>query len=158
MSTFVPGWTWQTMHWLVGIRSSNLCWIGCPGWSLRIVGSTYLTHSSRLGRRRSPVAVLGQETAGDRTAIVRIQHVTGAATTAAIVAGVIVGAEEVQRRVEQTCLGQADEDRVGSILGTEATIAKSFARTTGFFQNRSGIPTSARKRPPRSKIRSTLPG
>ncbi len=88
-----------------------------------------------LGRRRSRIAVLGKKAARRRTSVVRVQHMTRAATTAAVVAGVVVGAKKVQRRVEQACLCQADEHRVGAILGTQTTVAKSFARTSGFFQN-----------------------
>ena len=37
--TLVPGWTWQTMHWLVGIAAVKRCSIGWPGSFFGIVGS-----------------------------------------------------------------------------------------------------------------------
>src|SRR2546422_11538727 len=39
-SMFVPGWTWQTMHWLEGMARVNVCRIGWPDSFLGIVGST----------------------------------------------------------------------------------------------------------------------
>ena len=59
--TFVPGWTWQTMHWLVGIESVNLWAIGWPGSFLGIVGST-----EKL-RPRLPNLAYGPEWAGERS-------------------------------------------------------------------------------------------
>ncbi len=39
--TLVPGWTWQTMHWLLGMPVTNLCSIGWPGSFLGMVGSGF---------------------------------------------------------------------------------------------------------------------
>ena len=47
----------------------------------------------------------------DRRAIVGVDDVAGGAAAGAIVAGMVVGAEEVERRIEQARLLQADEDR-----------------------------------------------
>src|SRR5262249_34215857 len=43
LSTFVPGWMWHTMHWLVGTPTVKRCVIGCPGSSLGMVGSIVFT-------------------------------------------------------------------------------------------------------------------
>ena len=51
-----------------------------------------------------------------RIAIVRIDYVTGRATGRAIVARMIVGAEKVQRRIEQTRLLQTEKNRIGAIV------------------------------------------
>ena len=39
--TLVPGWMWQTMHWLVGmpLPLAKRCSMGWPGSSLGMVGS-----------------------------------------------------------------------------------------------------------------------
>ena len=92
-----------------------------------------------LGDRR--IGVLAQPTmprlsvrAGvHRRAIVGIDDVTRRATARPIIAGVIVGAEEVERRVEQTSLLQPNENRVGAVLSTESAIAQTCSRTARFF-------------------------
>ena len=48
----------------------------------------------------------------------------GRAAAGAVVAGLIVGAEERQQRVEQAGLLQAEKDRIGARLGAEAAIAQ----------------------------------
>ncbi len=37
---FVPGWMWQTMHWLDGMARVNTCLMGWPDSFFGIVGST----------------------------------------------------------------------------------------------------------------------
>ena len=67
--TVVPGWIWQTMHWLVGMLLVNMCWIGCPGSSLGIVGSMYWTQSSfsEAARPRWPYLANGPEAISERS-------------------------------------------------------------------------------------------
>ena len=50
-----------------------------------------------------------------------------------IVAGVIVRAEKVERRVEQTRLLQAEIDGVGAVVGAEAARAESLVGRAGVF-------------------------
>ena len=64
----------------------------------------------------------------DRRAVVGVDDVAGGAAAGAVVAGVVVGAEEVERRVEQARLLQADEDGVGAVLGAQAAVAEPRAR------------------------------
>ena len=70
----------------------------------------------------------------------------------------IVGAQEIERRIEQARLLQADEHRVGAVLGAQAADADSRVRGRPDSSSRSGMPISGRKRPPRSKMRRILPG
>ena len=51
--------------------------------------------------RQASVTILGEKIARDRISIVGIQHMTGGATAAAIVTGVIVGTQEVEGRIEK---------------------------------------------------------
>ena len=37
----MPGWMWQTMHWLVGMPTVNWCLIGWPGSLRGMVGSAW---------------------------------------------------------------------------------------------------------------------
>ena len=107
--TLVPGWMWQTMHWLVGmpVREAVLDRMARLVLRDRRVG---------IVRRRAAVAELGVRPGVDRRAVVGVDDVAGRAAAGAVVAGMVVGAEEVQRRVEQPRLVQADEarDRCGS--------------------------------------------
>src|SRR5207248_167485 len=61
----------------------------------------------------------------DRRAVIGIDDVAGSAARLAEVASVVVGADEVRAGVEQTRLLQADEDRVGAVLGAEAAVAET---------------------------------
>ncbi len=58
-------------------------------------------------------------------AVIRVDDVAGGAAAGAIVAGVVVRAEEVERGVEQSRLGQADEHRVGAVLGAEPSLGEA---------------------------------
>ena len=86
---------------------------------------------------RAAIAELGVRAGVDRRAVVGVDDVAGGAAAGAIVAGVIVGAEEVERRIEQARFLQADEDGIGAVLGAEAAVAQAGARLAGIFQ-RSG--------------------
>ncbi len=66
------------------------------------------------GRRRSEVAEFRVLAGVRRVAVVGVDHVTRRAPGGAKVAGVVVGAEHVQRRVQQARLLQSQEDRVGA--------------------------------------------
>ena len=63
-----------------------------------------------------------------RIAIVRIDDVTSSTTRRAIVARMIVGAEKVQRGIEQTCLLQSKKNRIGAIVCAKAARAQTFVR------------------------------
>jgi hypothetical protein len=47
---------------------------------------------------------------------------------------VVVGAEEVERGIEEAGLRQADEHRVGAVLGAEAAVAQARARAAGLLE------------------------
>ena len=70
----------------------------------------------------------------------------------------VVGAEEVERRVEEPGLLQADEDR--DRCGCWVPRPRVLSRRAGLPGSSSGfgMPTSCGTRPPRSKIRRMLPG
>ena len=149
--TLVPGWMWQTMHWLVGMPAANWCSIGWPGSFLgdRRVGFWKL-------RPRLPN--VGVRAGVDRRAVVGVDHVAGGAAARAIVAGVVVGAQEVERRVEEPRLA-AGRSKTGSVrFWVPRPRSLRPARGLPGSSNGSGMPISCGSRPPRSKIRRTLPG
>ena len=94
------------MHCDDGIALVRTCLIGWPRSSFGIVGSTVAlvpeVPEGGVGRGVRGVPVVG------------VDHVAGRAAGGAVVAGVIVGAEHVERRVEQARLLQAQEDGVGA--------------------------------------------
>src|SRR5712692_4746283 len=57
-------------------------------------------------------------------AIIGINHMTSRAAAAAIVARMIIGARKRHDRVEQTCLLQAEENRIGAKLRAEAAFTQ----------------------------------
>lgn len=97
-----------------------------------------------IGEAKTPIAELGIRTRVDRRAVVGVDHVARRAATRTVIARVIVRAQEVERRVEQSGFGQADEDRIGAILGAQAAIAQAstgparFFETFGEYQLRAG--------------------
>ena len=147
--TLVPGWMWQTMHWLLGMESVNWWAIGWPEQFLGIVGS---------GEKLVPlVAEAGIRPRMDRRAIVGVDHVAAAASAGTVVAGVVVGAQEIQRRIEQAGLLQPEKNRVRAVGRAQAAVAQARAGRPGSSSG-SGMPVSGRNLPPRSKMRRTLPG
>src|SRR5690606_10005910 len=78
--------------------------------------------------------VLGKRPGVDWRAVVGIQHVARAAPAAAIVAGMVVRPQEVERRIEQPRLLQADEYRIGPVLRSQPALAEAFARAARLFQ------------------------
>ena len=72
-------------------------------------------------------------------AIVGVDHVAGGAPGAAIVAGLIVGAEEVEQRVEQAGALQALKDGVGAREGAEAAIAQAVVAALEDAQRVAGL-------------------
>ena len=72
-------------------------------------------------------------------AIVGVDHVAGGAAGAAIVAGLVVGAEEVEQRVEQAGALQALEDGVGAGEGAEAAIAQAVVAALEDAQRVAGL-------------------
>src|SRR5262249_33677152 len=61
----------------------------------------------------------------DARAIIGIDHVAGSAAARAIVAGMVVRAEEIQRRVQQAGLLQTDEHGIGAVLRAKAAVAEA---------------------------------
>ena len=56
----------------------------------------------------------------DRGAIVGVDHMAAGAAARAVVAGMVVGAEEVERRIEEARLREAHEHRIGPVLRSQA--------------------------------------
>src|SRR4029077_4306459 len=83
--------------------------------------------------RRAPVAEFGVGAGVDRRAIICIDDVASRAAARAVIAGVVVGAEEIERGVEQPRARQADHDGIGSVLGAEAPFTEARARLARFF-------------------------
>src|SRR6202011_3781382 len=69
----------------------------------------------------------------NRRAVIGIKDMAGRAAARAVVAGVVVGAQEVQSRVEEPRLGQADEDGIGAVLGAQPADAEAGARLAVIF-------------------------
>ena len=77
------------------------------------------------GEAFAAVAELRVGTGVDWRAIVRVDDMAAGAAAGAVVAGMVIGAEEVQRGVEQPRLGEADHDGVGAVFGAKAAVAQS---------------------------------
>src|SRR5215831_10344789 len=104
--TVVPGWTWQSMHWLVGML-------------------LVLADHRVLVVAEAAAAVLGVRPGVNRRAVVGVDDVARSAARLAEVASMVVGPNEVRGRVEQTRLLEADEDRVGAVLGAKAAVTET---------------------------------
>ena len=92
------------------------CWIGWP--------ASFFVDGGVGGGAVAQVAARGVGAGVRGIAIVGVDHVAGGAAGAAVVAGLIVGAEEVEQRIEQAGVLQALEDRVGAGECAEAAIAQ----------------------------------
>src|SRR6266404_2976796 len=68
-----------------------------------------------------------------RLAIVRVDDMTRRASRRTIVAGMIVGAEIVQRRIEQARLLQTEIDRIRALRGPESARAQTLVRLARVF-------------------------
>ena len=78
-----------------------------------------------VGRKTlATVAELGVGAGVDRRAVVGVDDVAAGTAAGAVVAGMVVGAEEVERGIEEPCLCEADEDGVGAVFGAEAAVAQ----------------------------------
>ena len=73
------------------------------------------------------IAELRVGTGVDRRTVVGVDDMAARAAAGAVVAGMVVGTEEVERWVEQPRLCEADHDRVGAVFGAEAAVAQSRA-------------------------------
>ena len=105
------------MHWLDGIDRVNECLIGWPGSSFGIVGSASAVRPAVAELRRTAPEF-------DRRAVVGVDDVAGGAAAGAVVARVVVGAEELEHRVEQARLLDAEEHGVGAVQRAEAAVAE----------------------------------
>ena len=80
------------------------------------------------------VPVLGIRPGVDAGAVVGVDHMARATAGGAVVARMVVGAEEVERRVEEARLVEADEGRIDAVLGAEAANAEACVdRPAGVF-------------------------
>ncbi len=88
--------------------------------------------NGRVGRKaRALVAEAGIRPRMHGRAVVGVDHVAAAATAGAVVAGVVIGAEEIQRRIEQAGLLQPQKNRVGAIFRAQTAIAEAGAGPAG---------------------------
>src|SRR6185369_15806042 len=79
-----------------------------------------------VGCLRAPeIAGLVVERGVRGVAVVRVDHVTSGATGRAIIAWMIVGAQVVERRIQQPRLLQSKKNRIGTLRGTQPTRAQS---------------------------------
>ena len=60
--------------------------------------------------------------------VVGVDHVASRAAGRTVVAGVVVGAEEIQRRIEQPRLLQVEPHRIGAVQGPEPALAEPVGR------------------------------
>src|ERR1044072_8169171 len=68
-----------------------------------------------------------------RIAIVCINHVTRGTTRRTIIAWMIIRAEKVECRIEQTRFLYPEENRIGALCGAETARAESFVRLARIF-------------------------
>src|SRR5580692_11647370 len=68
-----------------------------------------------------------------RLAVVCVNHVTGGAAAAAIVAGSVVGAGQREQRIEQARFLQAEKNGIGAQECAEAAFAELVVGAAGFF-------------------------
>ena len=123
---FVPGCIWQVMH--------------CCGRNLRRElmldrVARLVFRNARVGRLRKPL-IAGLAHMSRTAAVLRVVRVNDMACRAAgraVIAGVIVGPEKVQRRVEQACFLQAEIDRIGAVVGAKPARAQSFIGLSVLF-------------------------
>ena len=95
------GWCmWQIMHWLVGTERVSVCLSGWPGSVLLMVGSTVCVRPSWPNFAYSARV--------PRVAVVRVHDVARRAARVAVVAGLIVGADEPGERIVEARLGDVD--------------------------------------------------
>ena len=64
------------------------------------------------------MAVFGKRARGHLRAVVGIDDMAGATTARAIIAGMIVGPQEIQSWIQKPGFLQADHHRIGSIVGS----------------------------------------
>lgn len=105
-------------------------------------GKTVLNRMSRfiLGNRgirteaRATIPKLPVGARGNRRAIIRIDHVTSRAATGSIITRVIIGSQEVERRVKEARFRCTNDRRIGSILRAQTSVTEtSENRSTGGF-------------------------
>ncbi len=106
---------------------------------------------------QTSIAILGEGAGVHRRPIVCIDNVAGRAAARPVIAGMIVGAQEVKGRIQQARLLQADEDRICPVFGAQSARAQACGGLPESSRD-SGMPTSFLNRPPRSKMRRTFPG
>ncbi len=137
----VPGWTWQTMHWLVGIDG---------GEAVLDRVARLVSRDGRVGAEAgAAVAELRVRTRGDSPAVVGVDDVAGRAAARSVVAGLVVGAKEVGRRVEAagSWSGRRRPGRCGSSCRARGPRRPVLGRPGS--SKMSGMPTS-RGMPPAS--------
>ena len=71
----------------------------------------------------------------DRRAVVGVDHMAAGAAAGAIVARLVVGAEEVQRGIEEPRLVQAHEDWIRAVFGAQPAGAQSRSRSAILFES-----------------------
>ncbi len=113
------------MHWLDGIERVNWWRMGCPD-SISRNGGIGGGGLSQISGRSVGAGMF-------RRTIVGVDHVAGAASAGAVVAGLIVGAGKRQQRIEQASLLQSQKDRIGAQFGAEAALAQFDLRLARLF-------------------------
>ena len=79
------------------------------------------TRDHRIDREAlATVAELRVRPGMDGGAVVGVDHMAAGAAAGAVVAGMVVGAEEVERRIEEPRLREAHEHRIGAVLRSQA--------------------------------------
>ena len=83
----------------------------------------------RIGGARPPLVAGGRVLLGvNHRSIVRVNRVAGGAAAGSVIPRLIVGAEQIERRIHQPRLLQADDHRIGAIERAEPAIAESSGR------------------------------
>ena len=88
-----------------------------------------------VGLEREPsIAICGVRPGVDARPVVGVDHVARGAAAGAVVARMIVGPQEVQRRVEQPGFLKTDEHGIGAVLGSQAASAQAGAGLAGLVE------------------------
>src|SRR5262249_14759686 len=78
-----------------------------------------------VGEAQTAVAVDRVRAGVHPRAVVPVDHMTGGAAAGAIVARVVIGAQEIEGRVEEAGLLEADQAGVSAVLGPQAAVAEA---------------------------------
>ena len=125
---FVPGCTWQIMHWLEGIARVKACLIGWPRFVL----------CNRRIRRSAESAVTVLRIAGrvHRIAIVCINHMARRTAARPVISRMIVCSRQGKHRIKQPRLLQSQKNRIGPQFRAKSAVTQLVVWLSRLFFSR----------------------